>query len=273
MPNPESSIDWDLVSELLSEALRRPRDKRDSWVDRQPGASAATAAEVKSLLRAEEHHQALSVETLGRKSDAVADTGEVTRARFGPYKTLRILGRGGMGVVYLAQRADGEFDQTVALKVIAAPFSSQDFVNRFRTERQLLAGLTHPNITRLLDGGVTAEGDPYLAMEFVDGAPLDRFCDSARLNIQARLDLSAALRCGRLRASESDSASRPEAFECFGKGRGVVKLLDFGTAGLIPQGAPKRRSSRARMLTPRYASPAQLRAERCPSRTMSFRWE
>ncbi len=268
----EPGVDWERVSELLSEALELPENSRDSWVEKQSGVSAATAAEVKSLIRAELRHRELSAQAINQgapaepeevdEGDEPGESGE-RPLRFGSYETLRVLGRGGMGVVYLARRADGEFDRTVALKVIAAPFASGDFIQRFRTERQLLAGLTHPHIAQLLDGGVTADGDPYLVMEYIDGQPLDRYCDTARMGIAARLRLFLQL-CDAVDFAHRNLILHRDLkpSNVLVTADGVVKLLDFGAAALIPQSESAASVTRARMLTPRYASPAQLRGER-----------
>src|ERR1039457_3964439 len=108
---------------------------------------------------------------------------------YGNYRTLRLLGSGGMGAVYLAERADGQFQQTVAVKVIAPHVAGEEFRERFLAERQILAGLSHPNITKLLDGGVTDDGTPYLVMEYVAGEPLDRYCDGHKIGLRERLEL------------------------------------------------------------------------------------
>jgi len=262
MPRADSFIDWEQVSVLLSEALELPESERNSWIDRQPAISSVMAAEVKSLVQAHQHSHELSERAVRSRAEVVEQPDHASSVRVGPYETLRVLGRGGMGVVYLARRADGEFDQTVALKLISAAFTGPDFVSRFKTERQLLAGLTHPNITRLLDGGVTPQGDPYLVMEYIDGSPLDRYCDAACLRIPARLGLFLQL------CKAVDFAHRNlilhrdlKPSNVLVTGDGAVKLLDFGTAALIPE-IEAQQVTRARLLTPRYASPARLRGER-----------
>lgn len=108
----------------------------------------------------------------------------------------QLLGRDGMGAVYLAHRADGHFEQKVAIKLIDLPLATSVFRERFRQERQILAGLQHPYIARLLDGGVTEGGDPYLAMEYVDGVPIHRYCEENRLTQPRRLALLPAPRPG-----------------------------------------------------------------------------
>ena len=105
--------------------------------------------------------------------------------RIGPYRILRELGHGGMGVVYLAERADAAFEKRVAIKVVRGGFAGEALLQRFREERRILATLDHPNIARLLDGGTTDDGLPYFVMEYVDGKPIDVYCETARLSIGA----------------------------------------------------------------------------------------
>src|SRR5262245_2635065 len=106
--------------------------------------------------------------------------------RIGPYKLIREIGHGGMGTVYLAARADQQYQKRVAIKVIKAGMDNEEVVRRFRRERQILASLDHPNVARLLDGGATEEGLPYFVMEHIDGLPIDRYCDEQSLSITER---------------------------------------------------------------------------------------
>ena len=132
--------------------------------------------------------------------------------RLGPYRIVRKLGSGGMGDVYLAERADEEYQQRVAIKLVRAGCSQPQVQSRLRTERQILATLQHPNIARLLDGGRAPDGTPYLVMEYIDGEPIDAYCDRRRLPLERAHRAGAhSLRGGPLRASEPDRASRPEA--------------------------------------------------------------
>src|SRR5262249_4428204 len=118
-----------------------------------------------------------------------AEGPRVEGRRVGQYAIERLLGRGGMGAVYLAHRADGQFEHQVAIKVIGLPFESEAFRERFRRQRQILAGLRHPKTIRLLDGGVTEDGELYLAMEYVDGAPIDKYVRQQSLSEAARIRL------------------------------------------------------------------------------------
>ena len=122
-----------------------------------------------------------------------AGAGTPIEARIGPYRLVRELGQGGMGTVYLAVRDDDVFSKRVALKILKRGMDTDAIVRRFRTERQILAGLDHPNIARLLDGGATGDGLPYLVMEFIEGMPLAEHADRHALDITARLQLFVKL--------------------------------------------------------------------------------
>ena len=253
-------LDWDRAAELFQAALEQPMSTRAAWVEAQSTYDRATRDEVKSLLAAERTHQDLCA--MEHAADPLPYAPERLSERFGPYQTERLLGRGGMSAVYLARRVDGQFEQTVALKVLATHLAGEEFAHRLRVERQLLATLAHPNITRLLDGGVSASGDPYLVMEYVEGQSLDRYCDQRKLAIEARLYLF-------LQVCEAvDSAHRSLVLHRDLKpgnilvtSEGAVKLLDFGTASLMAERTDPALTG-ARMMTPRYASPEQLRGER-----------
>ena len=135
------------------------------------------------------------LDLLARSADAdlaspqASDVVENESVRIGPYRTIREIGRGGMGTVYLAVRDDGQFRQEVALKLLRGSIATDDFVRRFRCERQILAGIEHPNIARLVDGGRTTDGLPYFVMEYIDGTPVDTFCDTHELDTRERVRL------------------------------------------------------------------------------------
>lgn len=178
-------------------------------------------------------------------------------ARLGPYTVGRRVGRGGMASVYEGQRGDGAFMQRVAVKIMDLRLSDPALVVQFKAERQILARLEHPSVTRLLDGGVTALGEPYLVMEFVDGQSIDRFCDARRLTVPARLALFAEV-CDAVasahRALVLHRDLKPSNILVTDDGR--VKVVDFGTATLLQ---PDRLATTSTApLTPAYASPEQL---------------
>ncbi|MGH8250378.1 MAG: protein kinase domain-containing protein [Steroidobacteraceae bacterium] len=183
--------------------------------------------------------------------------------RLGAYRVVGMLGRGGMATVYLAERADGQFEQAVALKVLDVARDFDALAARFAQERRILARLEHPNIARLIDGGSTRNGQPYVVMEYVDGEPIDRYCDSRRLDVEQRIRLfnrvadAVQYAHGHLIVHRDLKPSNilvtPD---------GEPKLLDFGIAKLLDPGsaAPVTRSAQHPM-TPEYASPEQVRGE------------
>jgi eukaryotic-like serine/threonine-protein kinase len=188
----------------------------------------------------------------------------------GPYRIEREIGHGGMGWVFLAHRADGGFEQRVALKVARAGLDDEELVGRFLQERQILAGLEHPNIARLVDGGLTADGRPFFAMEYVEGDPITVSCDARRLGLDRRLDLFLSV-CDAVRYAHqrlvihrdlkpSNTLVPPD---------GRVKLLDFGIATLLQDEprAPMADRPGWRILTPDYAAPEQVRGEQVTTAT------
>ncbi|MGE3889095.1 MAG: tetratricopeptide repeat protein, partial [Vicinamibacterales bacterium] len=184
----------------------------------------------------------------------------------GPYRLVEELGRGGMAVVYLAERADGAFVQQVALKIVKRGLDTDEVISRFRQERQILAALAHDNIARLLDGGVAPDGRPYLAMELVRGEPVDRYCDRLGLAIGARVDLCIAVARAVEHAHRRLVVHRDlKPSNILIGADGAIKLLDFGIAKLLAPGpddfaAPATRTA-LRLMTPEYASPEQVRGD------------
>ena len=182
--------------------------------------------------------------------------------RVGAYQLVREIGRGGMGVVYLAERADGEFEQQVALKVVRRSFADAELGRRFRRERQILASLNHPNIARLLDGGVSAEGEPYIVMEHVEGVRIDNYCEANDLSTAARLRLFLGVCRGISYAHQNLVVHRDiKPSNILVTADGTPKLLDFGIAKLLDpttQGGGEHTRTEMRAFTPEYASPEQV---------------
>ena len=192
--------------------------------------------------------------------------------RFGPYRAERILGRGGMGIVYFARRADGQFEQSAALKVISASMDPVVGQQYFLRERQILAGLHHPGIALLFDGGVGPDGSPYFVMEYVEGQRLDDYCGNQRLNIAGRIELLRKI-CDIVAYAHRNLVIHRDLkpSNILVNEQGLPKLLDFGTARLIQEDlAPKDHSATQGLLTPRYASPEQLRNGRVSTATDIF---
>jgi tetratricopeptide (TPR) repeat protein/predicted Ser/Thr protein kinase len=181
--------------------------------------------------------------------------------RIGPYRLVRELGRGGMGVVYLARRADGQYRREVALKLAQSPMFDAGLRERFFAERDILARLSHRNIAALFDGGVTEEGHPYFTMEYVDGRPVDAYCDEERLDTRARVHLFLQICAAVAAAHRSLVVHRDlKPNNVLVDATGQVKLLDFGIAKLLDPLRPGAETQPAvRLFTRDYASPEQVR--------------
>ena len=230
--------------------------ERRHWLADRCGPDAALLDEVESLLEA---HEAMNSEDGGQP---LPDAPEIPDEQFGPYRAVRLLGRGGMSAVYLAARTDGRFEHSVAIKIMAAHLAGDEFRRRFETEGKFLAALSHPGITSLLDGGVSSHGHPYLAIEYVEGEALDAYCDTRKLHIAARLHLFLQVVAAVEYAHRNLILHRDlKPANILVTREGQVKLLDFGTASLL-SGTQQATLTKSRMLTPRYASPEQLRGER-----------
>src|SRR3981189_2367500 len=184
--------------------------------------------------------------------------------RIGPYRVLRTLGVGGMGEVFLAERADAEFEQQVAIKVVYGGTAARGVQSRLKIERQILAQLDHPNIAHLLDGGTLPDGTVYIVMEYVDGIPIDAFCDSNRLDITARLKLFQIVCAAVHYAHQNLIVHRDlKPSNILVTAAGVPKLLDFGIAKLLDdrQAGPHTLAlthADLRLMTPDHASPEQI---------------
>ena len=156
--------------------------------------------------------------------------------RIGPYRVVGTLGAGGMGEVYLAERADDEFEQRVAIKVVHGGAFSRTVQSRLKIERQILAQLDHPNIAHLLDGGTLPDGTAYLVMEYIDGVPIDTFCDTHRLDLAARLELFGIVCAAVHYAHQNLIVHRDlKPSNILVTTTGVPKLLDFGIAKLLDE--------------------------------------
>ena len=249
------------IEAIFNEAVEAPAEVRAALIAELCGGDESLIAEVESLLLASESVEQL---TSGRVRPT-GETGEVLpeKRRIGPYELGRLLGRGGMGAVYLAHRADGQFEQQVAIKLIDLPLATDLFRERFRQERQILAGLQHPYIARLLDGGVTGDGDLYLAMEYVDGTPIHRFCEQHQLSVARRLALFKRV-CEAVQFAHQNLVVhrdlKPD--NILVAEDGTPRLLDFGTAKLVSPSLENQEGDLTRQgfqsYTPQYASPEQV---------------
>jgi|CXWL01.1.fsa_nt_gi serine/threonine-protein kinase len=252
---------WQEICRLFDEAVGLDADGRKGFLDAVPE---ELRIEVEDLLAsysgadgalAEPPTEAIDRATLTPAGDSAG--------RVGNYELLELLGRGGMGAVYLARRADDVYQQVVAIKILQRGLESSEGVARFRSERQILAGLEHPNIARLLDGGNTGDGRPFLVMERVEGLAIDRYADLERLSLDDRLALFVKVAAAVQFAHQNLVIHRDlkPANILIAPG-GEPKLLDFGIAKILgPDAGPALTVDRA-PLTPSYASPEQLAGER-----------
>jgi serine/threonine protein kinase len=202
-------------------------------------------------------------ELLATATSAEADDPMVGR-HLGAYKIVRRVGQGGMAAVFLASRADDEYRKQVAVKLVQPGLDSRDLLNRFRNERQTLAGLDHPNIVKLLDGGSTSDGLPFLVMDYVEGVPIDNYCDRRKLRVDERLQLFSKA-CGAVQyAHEKGVVHRDlKPSNILVTADGTPKLLDFGIAKVLnPEPSWQMwlaTQTGTRCMTPAYASPEQMR--------------
>jgi len=249
------------VRRLFFEALEIEAAERPAYLERC-GAAPDVRDAVLTLLRHDAGSETFMEEAVSRELPRTPGEGE----RFGPYQLRRLLGRGGMGAVFLAERVDGELRQVVAIKIVERGWLDPQALERFRQERQILAGLVHPNIAQLLDGGTREDGVPYLVMEYVEGPRLDEYCEQQRLDIPARLRVFLPL------CDAVDYAHRKlvvhrdlKPSNALVTADGAPKLLDFGVAKALDAHSGGR--TQTLVLTPDFASPEQVRGEEVTTAT------
>jgi serine/threonine protein kinase len=258
---------WQRIRALFEAATALPLKERDRFLREETAGDDSLLKEVWQLLAADEQANLAIEGIVGNAADelATADTSSRLTEQVGNYRLTRALGSGGMGNVYLGERVDEQFDHKVAIKILQTGRSNALFVQRFRSERQVLARLEHPNICRLLDGGETEDGLPYLVMEYVRGVPIDTYCDEHQLDVIARLRLFQKVCLAVDHAHRNLVVHRDvKPSNILIADDGEPKLLDFGIAKLIDDSGVALGNitvESARMLTPEFASPEQVRGE------------
>jgi tetratricopeptide (TPR) repeat protein len=260
---------WERIALVFDRVLDTGTAERPALLDQLCGSDDVVRREVEAMLVAHECGDGLLLErrlTTDVATPAPLDGALAEGARVGPYRVVAAVGAGGMGDVYRAERADGAYRQTVAIKVLRPGRRTAEMVRRFRIEREALARVVHPGIATILDGGTLEDGRPYIVLEFVDGAPITTYCTEHGLSLQERLALFVRVAAivqfahGRLVVHRDIKPSN-----ILVQGDGAPRLLDFGIAKLL---APDTGDSlametrpEARVLTPEYAAPEQLRGE------------
>lgn len=255
---------WDQVKEILATALEMRPEERTRFIRHACGSDQTLFAEVESLLL---HHD---------QADSLLENSPTARwlsfqpsawigKKIGAYKIVRELGEGGMAVVYLGERDDEQFRKRVAIKMVRPGFYTAEIVHRFRNERQTLAALDHPNIVKLLDGGSTEDGLPYLVMDYVEGAPIDEYCGMHQLSVRSRLQLFLNV-CGAVQYAHQNLVVHRDLKpgNILITKDGVPRLLDFGIAKLLDPEflqTPLVTRTELRPMTLEYASPEQVRGE------------
>lgn len=257
-------IRWQRLQTLYNEAMTVATVNRVQFVLESCRNDSALRDQLMSLVALEDsaNERAEALTGIARSDDAPLVVGTVIDR----YRIIRPLGAGGMGTVYLAERADSEFHQQVAIKLVNRSLVSPNVIARMRGERQILANLNHPNIARLVDGGATTEGVPYLVMEYIEGTRIDLYCTTHQLDIRTRLKMFQQV-CSAVHAAHQQLIIHRDIkpSNILVMQDGAPKLLDFGIAKLLDASA--RISDTAltmineRMLTPEYASPEQIRGE------------
>ncbi len=274
---------WKIVEQILEAALEKAPDARAAFIAASCRGDADLRREVETLIRAYDQAgsfiedpllASISTAPLPPVNQAQDDSlSSLLGKRIGAYRIESEIGRGGMGAVYLATRADNMFQRRVAIKIVKRGMDTDFILRRFRRERQILATLDHPHIAALLDGGSTSDGLPYFVMEYVAGQPLNRYCDERKLSVTDRLRLVQQVCAAVSYAHQKQIVHRdlkpgnilvvpPPSDKADGK-VGMVKLLDFGIAKLLGSDwaadTVEQTATAVRLMTPEYASPEQVR--------------
>lgn len=257
---------WRQIENIFQSALDCDPASRTALLDSSCAGDPELRREVESLLASYQADGPTNPHALQEGIAILEDRAShlMLGRNVGPYRIVREIGHGGMGVVYLAARADEAFERLVAVKVLPRGLEGEDIVRRFRSERQILASLDHPNITRLLDGGATEDGLPYLVMEYIEGRPIDKYCNATELNISERLRLFQQVCAAVSYAHRNLVVHRDiKPSNVLVTKEGVPHLLDFGIAKLLAPGAVPSDAAMTALhpLTPEYASPEQVRGE------------
>jgi eukaryotic-like serine/threonine-protein kinase len=256
---------WDDAKRLFHAAMTLAPSDRDAYLREACVDAPELLSEVQSLLAWADESGDFLETPIVRVADlplGVPETDALIGQSLGPWRIVDIIGRGGMGVVYRAERADAAFRRPAAIKVVRRGAHAMDIIERFHRERETLAALDHPNIARVMDGGSTPDGEPYFVMEYVDGVPVDKYCDEQRLSVNQRLAIFRTICDAVQYAHQTLVVHRDIKPDNILVSRdGVPKLLDFGIARLLSAESPLEDESGTAatwLMTPDYASPEQM---------------
>jgi eukaryotic-like serine/threonine-protein kinase len=272
---------WEEIDRLLERTLDRPPREREAFLAAECRDDAELLERARELVRlstdAVDEPMGPGPGLVRAAFTAIDETGADSPAALvgtsvGPYRLTRTLGVGGMGAVYLAERTDGAFERTVAIKVLRSSLDARGVLERFRLERQILASLSHAAIAQMIDGGMTVDGRPALVMEYVEGLPINRYADDERLDVDSRIRLILGVADAVEYAHRHLVVHRDiKPSNILVTGDGSVKLLDFGTAKILERSesddAALSTRPEARFVTPEYAAPEQLLGETVSTQT------
>jgi eukaryotic-like serine/threonine-protein kinase len=271
MESPQPSGRWQRIEELFYAALDLDTEARPGFLQQACGANLELLQEVESLLDSSRQTFGFARQAVLQVAHQQTTEPQPTGKRVGAYQLITPVGEGGMGTVYLATRADEAYQQQVAIKLMHPGFGpSQGMLLRFSAERQILANLNHPNIARLVDGGMTSDGIPYLVMEYVEGVPIDDYCRQRNLSTDDRLQLFRTV-CSAVEYAHKNLVVHRDLkpANILVTAEGIPKLLDFGIAKLLDPQAGTLAVTQAseRLMTPEYASPEQMRGDQITTAT------
>ncbi|HEY6328466.1 MAG TPA: protein kinase, partial [Blastocatellia bacterium] len=257
---------WQQIKILFESALNQDAAARSAFLQLECKDDPDLRKEVESLLLSHEAADCFVddlAEDISRELFSEPDEEQNIGRRLGPYEIIQLIGGGGMGQVFLGIRADDQYQKRVAIKLIKSGMSSEFLIRRFRTERQILANLDHPNIARLLDGGTTEAGMPYLVMEYIEGSPIDEYCNTNRLTTAGRLRMFRQI-CSAVQYAHQNLIIHRDIkpSNILVTAGGAPKLLDFGIAKLLdPSQGEEETGTAMGLMTPEYASPEQVRGQ------------
>lgn len=275
---------WELIESIIDSVLLLPVNERENYINNHCSNNEQLKSDVLQLLSSIEESDYFFEGASNAKDNVFSQFASnkedaerencLVGTTIGKYKIVELINHGGMGTVYKAERNDGVYDQTVALKLIRHGMDTPKNISRFEKERFILAGLNHPNIAGLVDGGVTSFGLPYLVMEYVDGMPIDKYCDKNRLTIRERIKLFKTI-CETVQFAHNNMVIhrdlKPD--NIFVDCNGFVKILDFGIAKLLEDGLMKGSENAEQthqVLTPSTAAPEQVKCENVTTATDTY---